>query len=72
VPESRSPKKSQITVKVSEELISIAEQLAQLQGDTVAEIYRAAFKKGLSALVEEDTKFRVHKKVLKGLEALKD
>lgn len=67
MPKSESPKKGQITVKVSEELIAIAEELARLQGDTVAEIYRTALKRGLSALTEEDTKFRVHKKVMKGL-----
>ena len=70
MPESKSPRKGQITVKVSAELISIAEELAQLQGDSVAEVYRSALKKGLSALVEEDAKFRVHKKVVKGLAAI--
>lgn len=70
MPKSESPRKGQITVKVSEELIAIAEGLAQLQGDSVAEIYRSALKKGLSAMVEEDGKFRVHEKVVKGLAAI--
>lgn len=70
MPEIKSNRKGQITVKVSNELIAIAEGLAQLQGDSVAEIYRSALKKGLSAMVEEDGKFRVHEKVVKGLAAI--
>lgn len=70
MPESKSPKKVQITVKVLTELIAIAKQLVQLPKDSVAEIYRSALKKGLSALVEEDGKFRVHSKVVKGLAAI--
>lgn len=70
MPKSGSPRKGQVTVKVSEELIAIAEELARLQGNTVAEIYRSAIQKGLSAMAEEDVKFRVHKKVVQGLAAI--
>jgi hypothetical protein len=70
MPEIRANRKEQITVKVSAELIEIAQRLAQLQGDSVSEIYRSALKRGLSAMVEEDGKFRVHEKVVKGLQAI--
>ena len=62
--------KEQVTVKLSEELIQIAEQLASRRGDSFSEILRIAIRSGLASLAEIDTKFLVNQKVAKGLERL--
>jgi DNA-binding protein Fis len=63
-PKSNS-QRDQISIRISTQIRDIAEELADLQGEPVSEIYRMALKIGLSALVEQDNKFRVHDKLMR-------
>jgi len=63
-PKSNS-QREQISVRISAEIRSIAEELAEIQGEPVSEIYRTALKIGLASLVEQDNKFRVHDKLMR-------
>jgi DNA-binding protein Fis len=62
-PKSNS-QRDQISIRISTQIRDIAEELAELQGEPVSEIYRMALKIGLSVLVEQDNKFRVHDKLM--------
>jgi DNA-binding protein Fis len=63
-PKSNS-QRDQISIRISTQIRDIAEELAELQGEPVSEIYRMALKIGLSVLVEQDNKFRVHDKLMR-------
>jgi predicted DNA-binding protein len=66
-PDTPSPSKVQITIRISPEMQAIADRLARLQGKPIAEVYRTSFELGLAELVSKDTSFRVHQKVLRRL-----
>ena len=63
-PKSNNSQREQISVRISSEIRTIAEDLAELQGEPVSEIYRSALKIGLAALIEQDNKFRVHESLM--------
>jgi hypothetical protein len=65
-PKSNS-QRDQISVRISDPVKKIAKELAELQGEPVSEIYRMALKIGLSVLVEQDNKFRVHSTLMEKL-----
>lgn len=67
-PDSRAPKKVEVKLNLSPELLKQAERIAERQGKPIAELHRQIWEAGLIAVASGDTALMINERTSRSLE----
>ena len=67
-PDSRAPKKVEVKLNLSPDLLKQAERIAERQGKPIAELHRQIWEAGLIAVASGDTALMINERTSRSLE----